>query len=81
MASRLVILLFLFAPIGCGAMRPKLQNPGPAQFQQYNAILHDPYADKDAGPEVVGVRPREFSNPQAEPVRARWLRDSFWGGR
>ena len=48
------------------------------QQQQFDASLHDPYADNDLGPEVVGSRPREFREPLAEPVRNRWLRDSWW---
>ena len=58
-------------------MRP----PGDIQQQRFNAVAHDPYYDNDAGPEVVGGRPREYSKQLAEPVRNRWLSDSYWQGR
>jgi hypothetical protein len=63
---------------GCAQPRPLLAPPGTVQQQQYSASVHDPYADNDAGPDVVGSRPREFQRPLAEPVRNRWLRDSWW---
>lgn len=42
---------------------------GTTDQQKARAVKHDPYPLNDIGPEVVGGRPREFSNPQAEPVR------------
>lgn len=64
--------------VGCGRERPNIMHPGDLQSQRFNAIAHDPYTDQDAGPEVVGGRPREFQKPLAEPVRNRWLMDSLW---
>ncbi|MBM3998350.1 MAG: membrane or secreted protein [Planctomycetes bacterium] len=66
----------LLAQPGC--TWPRFGGPGTAPYQQYQATLHDPYPDSDLGPEVVGGRPREFQKPLAEPVRSRWLRDSWW---
>lgn len=63
---------------GCTSGRPNLLHPGDLQSQRFNAIAHDPYTDSDAGPEVVGGRPREFQKPLPEPVRNRWLMDSWW---
>jgi hypothetical protein len=63
---------------GCRSAQPRFFRPGSMQRQQYNATLHDPYADNDAGPEVVGGRPREFQKPLAEPVRSPLLRDMWW---
>lgn len=63
---------------GCTSGRPNLRNPGDLQTQRFNAIAHDPYTDVDAGPEVVGGRPRDFQKPLPEPVRNRWLMDSWW---
>ena len=65
--------------VGCGQTRPLLAPPGPMRYQQNNANFHDPYPDQDAGPEVDGGRPREFSRPAAEPVRNRWFVDGLWG--
>ena len=74
------ILLALLAPglIGGCAYRPFEGPAGPLSYQRQNAILHDPYFDNDLGPEVVGGRPREFQKPLPEPVRSRWLSDSWW---
>ncbi|RPH84563.1 MAG: membrane or secreted protein [Planctomycetaceae bacterium] len=77
----LLCALSLVASTGCGRERPNIMHPGDLQSQRFNAIAHDPYTDQDAGPEVVGGRPREFQKPLAEPVRNRWLMDSFWSKR
>jgi hypothetical protein len=71
-------LLIGAAISGCTSGRPNLLHPGDLQSQRFNAIAHDPYTDADAGPEVVGGRPREFQKPLPEPVRNRWLMDSWW---
>jgi hypothetical protein len=62
----------------CNVSRPRWHQPGPTAVQQYRATKFDPYADTDAGPEVVGGRPREFQRPFAEPVRARTFPESQW---
>ncbi len=79
-AGLLGVVLFLGLCLGCNVSRPTLRNPGSVQQQRYGATLHDPYADNDLGPEVVGSRPREFQKPLAEPVRNRWMADSWWRG-
>lgn len=56
---------------GCGLRRPFERPPGTFEQQQREAAQHDPYADNDAGPEIVGARPREFAKPRSEPVRSR----------
>jgi hypothetical protein len=33
--------------------------------------------DDDAGPEIPSARPRAFSQPRSEPVRATAFRDAF----
>lgn len=63
---------------GCNLYRPGFFEPRTIQQQRYSAVMHDPFADPDAGPEMVGVRPRDFQVPHAEPVRTRWLQDSWW---
>ncbi len=63
------LLLVMFA--GCANRRswgfPGGQ--GTVERQKARATIHDPYPLNDIGPEVVGGRPREFFNPQAEAVR------------
>lgn len=50
---------------------PDLTHPGPAAYQQAQAIQHDPYPLNDIGPEVVGGRPLAFQQSLTEPARAR----------
>jgi hypothetical protein len=50
---------------------PDLAHPGWAHEQRGQAIEHDPYLVDDAGPEVVGGRPREYQRPLNEVERAR----------
>jgi len=52
---------------------------GTVQQQQLRATVHDPYPDRNLGPEVVGGRPREYQQPLPEPVRNRIFADSWWG--
>lgn len=80
--AKLGLLLLLLAPgIGCSTQNirmPRLYNPGPAGYQQYNARQHsDPYPLPDAGPEIVGGRPRGFQTPRPEVERSR----QFWQSR
>ncbi len=67
---------------GCAGSRWNFFQPGTVQQQQLRATVHDPYPDVDAGPEVVGGRPRDYQQPQPEPVRNRIYADSnqnWWG--
>ena len=75
---RLLLASLVVLAVGCNSF-PRLYGPGTSRVQQLNASVHDPYADSDAGPEVVGSRPRDFQKPWAEPVRSRLLRESWWG--
>ena len=71
-------MTFLLVIGGCRSGQSGFRPPGSMQSQQYNATIHDPYADNDAGPEIVGARPREFQKPLPEPVRGSLLRDAWW---
>jgi hypothetical protein len=60
--------------LGCrGYNNPFQRPPGTLQQQRLNATVHDPYSDQEAGPEIVGGRPRDFQKALAEPVRNRPL--------
>ncbi len=61
---------------GCAGSRWNFFRPGTVQQQQLRATVHDPYTDVDAGPEVVGGRPRDYMQPLPEPVRNRIYADS-----
>lgn len=68
------VLLAVAGGIGCSpsVRMPRLYNPGPAGPQRYSAQTYaDPYPLPDAGPEVVGGRPREFQVPRPPVERAR----------
>ncbi|MCI0360160.1 MAG: hypothetical protein L0211_16905 [Planctomycetaceae bacterium] len=85
MPSRLPLVLGMLAAMGCAVMsagcagsRWNFFRPGTVEQQQLRATVHDPYPDVDAGPEVVGGRPRDYAQPLPEPVRNRIYADSWW---
>lgn len=69
--------LLLVGLTGCARGWPGLRPAGTMRQQQYQATLHDPYPDTDAGP-ATDNRPLGFTKPQAEPVRSRQVRDMWW---
>ncbi len=78
-----ILVLLAVATAGCANGRflglevPRLFGPGPIDYQRNKAAVQDPYPDPDAGPAVVGGRPRGFQKPLPEPVKARWFSDTF----
>ncbi len=50
---------------------------GTVDRQKSRAVVHDPYPLNDIGPEVIGGRPREYFNPQAEVVRSHAVDRQF----
>ena len=87
--TRFLVLAVLIGGMGglsgCGifyksTQKPNILHPGTVQQQRLAAVAHDPYADPDIAPaNAGGMRPRDFQKPLAEPVRNRWLSDSWWG--
>ena len=73
MARYLALMIGLFLAVGCGPniRTPRLFSPGNAAQQRYDAIYTDPYPLDDAGPEIVGGRPRGYQRPVPEVVRGR----------
>lgn len=57
--------------------RPSWGSPGTITQQREQATRFDPYGDNDAGPVIVGGRPREFAQPRAEPARSSSFRNRF----
>ena len=53
--------------------------PGPIYKQQSKAVLHGPYPNTDAAPEIVGGRPRGYQQPLPEAVNNRLWVDSVPG--
>ncbi len=56
---------------GCKGYHNPFSPPGTIQQQRLSASVYDPYADNDAGPEIVGGRPRDYQKPWSEADRSR----------
>lgn len=55
------LVLSVLPAMGCyNLQRPNWWHPGPTDYQRYNAMVHDPYPDTNAGPEALGTRPRDY---------------------
>lgn len=56
---------------GCQSMvqRGWIAPPGPMNYQQANAVVHDPFPQADIGPDDNSIRPPDYQNPLALPVR------------
>jgi len=78
-SSALLLALLLVICGGCQGYGSLLGPRGTVQQQRYSATVHDPYADNDAGPEIVGGRPPGYQKPLAEPVRSRPFWEHWWG--
>ena len=64
---------------GCRGYHSPFAPPGTMQQQRLNASVYDPYADNDAGPEIVGGRPRDYQKPWSEADRSRASVSGSWG--
>ncbi|MCC9602807.1 membrane or secreted protein [Stieleria sp. JC731] len=62
--------LLVVAP-GCqtAVQRGWIAPPGPMNYQQANAVIHDPFPLPDIGPDDKSMRPPDYQNPIALPVR------------
>jgi hypothetical protein len=66
--------------VGCAGGPPlSWSNPGTVQQQRLRATIFDPWPDSQLGPEVLGGRPRDYSEPLPQPVKNRLYVDSLWG--
>ncbi len=77
--SRMLACALLVSCVGC-ASRPGWGFPagqGTVARQKARAVVHDPYPLNDIAPEVIGGRPRDFMQPQAEPVRDHNVEQSY----
>lgn len=66
-----LVAVALVMTAGCGWAKPRWFFPGAVERQQNRAVAHDPYPDNQAGPEIVGGRPREYSEQLPEAVRSQ----------
>ncbi|HTN76526.1 MAG TPA: hypothetical protein VL096_14805 [Pirellulaceae bacterium] len=69
-ALRWLTLTTVVVASGCYNLeRPKWLRPGPTDYQRYNAVVHDPYPDTNAGPEALGTRPRDYATTPNDSQR------------
>ncbi|KAA5543182.1 membrane or secreted protein [Roseiconus nitratireducens] len=56
---------------GCQALVQSgcIAPPGPMNYQQANAVVHDPFPQADLGPDDHTMRPPDYQNPLPLPVR------------
>ena len=56
---------------GCHSLvqRGMIAPPGPMNYQQANAVIHDPFPQGDIGPDDKTMRPPDYQNPLPLPVR------------
>jgi hypothetical protein len=73
-----VLLVASLSLTGCRNLaRPPWLNPGPTQYQRYNAIVHDPYAEPPSsttGGDMSGTRPRDYDRPPSDSQRYPLIR-------
>jgi hypothetical protein len=66
--SLVALLALMSASSGC-LSTPNVFHPGTESYQQARAQVWEPYPENDMGPAVVGGRPREYQDQQAEVTR------------
>jgi len=72
-------LVLLLGISGCKSLaEPNWLHPGSDPAQRCRALRYDPYPENDAGPAVVGSRPREYQKELPETSRSRWFLGN-WG--
>lgn len=70
----------LLVGTGCPNLaRPNWGNPGTVQQQRLRSVATDPYPERQSGPEMVGVRPREYDRPLPEAVRSQMQPEDYLG--
>lgn len=76
-----ILILSLTMLSGCrGTQQPSLAYPGSVEYQQHAAQIHDPFPDVEAGPELLGARPRDYDVPYSNTRRVqtdRWSRSPW----
>jgi len=62
---------------GCQAFQQNgwIAPPGPLNYQQANAVVHDPFPQEDIGPSDHAARPPSYQNPLPLPQRNRLVHD------
>lgn len=67
------IALFLGSACGCQSISPpRFCPPESVQVQRAEAHRFDPFPENEPGPKILGARPPDYTDPPAEPSRARW---------
>ena len=65
------VVPLVLASAGCQSLVNKgwIAPPGPMNYQQANAVVHDPFPQADIGHDDKSMRPPDYQNPLALPVR------------
>ncbi len=73
-----IVPLFAVAASGChNGMWSPFSPPGTKEFQQRQAVIHDPYPQNDIATPLPDGRPRDYLYPPAETVRTRTVPDAL----
>jgi hypothetical protein len=67
----LIATLLAAASVDAHALPPFLGNASMERYEQNVAQRFDPYPSVGMGPDVVGGRPREYLNPQAQVLQVQ----------
>lgn len=70
-ALTIAVAICLPSAAGCHSWASKgcIAPPGPMNYQQANAVVHDPFPQGDIAPDDHSMRPPDYQNPLPLPVR------------
>ena len=75
----IVAVMIVTSSVGC--QTGLIQPPGPIDYQQATAVIHDPFPIEDIGPTDLGSRPPGYQQPLPSPVRHQIAKDTMpWLG-
>jgi len=72
-ASSALLLSGLVLSLTACSARPRIGPPGTINQQRIDAVLHDPFPDNRAGPEIMGGRPLGYQRPLSESESAQTI--------
>lgn len=72
-AKSVIAVTVMMGLAGCQSLanRGWIAPPGPMNYQQANAVVHDPFPQADIGPDDNSMRPPDYQNPLPLPVRSQ----------
>ncbi|MCA9136910.1 MAG: hypothetical protein KDB00_09125 [Planctomycetales bacterium] len=72
-ANCFIAVTLVLGTCGCQSLvnRGWIAPPGPMNYQQAHAVVHDPFPQADIGPDDNSIRPPDYQNPLPLPVRSQ----------